>query len=201
MRGLGRALGVGVVAGWLGVLLLVVLSASCGHQYFLTGTEIKPTPTSSSSATASTSPTATPTAGLVFATNNGDGTLSEFSRDLTSGALTLIGTTSAGAAPGPTGLALSPSNGFLYVYCEIEPPTPFVTYRKLPVGSIAIRCGRSGSHKFDSKARDPGKASPVTRDEQKVARERRGGDHQVALADHTAGLRQPRPDSRMSARR
>ena len=116
-RALGRALGRALVAGWLGVLLLVVLSASCGHQYFLTGTEVTPTPrpSSSATATASTAPTATPTAGLVFATNNGDGTLSEFSRDLTSGLLTLIGTTAVGAASGPTGLALSSSNGFLYV--------------------------------------------------------------------------------------
>jgi DNA-binding beta-propeller fold protein YncE len=100
-----------VVAGWLGVLLLVAFGASCGHQYFLTGTKVTPTPTSTSSA----SPTATPTAGLVFATNYADGTLSEFSRDLVSGALTLIGTTGVGAASGPTGLTLSPSNGFLYV--------------------------------------------------------------------------------------
>ena len=103
------------VAGWLGVLLLVVLSASCGHQYFLTGSEVTPTPGPSSSSTASAGPTATATQGLVFATNNGDGQLSEFSRNLTSGALTLIGTTAVGAASGPTGLALSPSNGFLYV--------------------------------------------------------------------------------------
>ncbi len=115
MRRLGRALGVAAVAGWLGVLLLVVLSVSCGHQYFLTGTKVTPTPGPSSSSTATAGPTATPTQGLVFATNNGDGQLSEFSRDLTSGALTLIGTTAVGAVSGPTGLALSPSNGFLYV--------------------------------------------------------------------------------------
>lgn len=119
MRRLGRALGATAVAGWLGALLFTILSASCGHQYFLTGSEVKPTSSSSATSTAgptsSTSPTATPTAGLVFATNNADGTLSEFSRDFTSGTLTLIGTTAVGAALGPTGLALSSSNGFLYV--------------------------------------------------------------------------------------
>src|SRR6266849_5607065 len=113
VRRLGRALGAAAVAGWLGVFLLVVLSASCGHQGFLNGTEVTPTPSPTSSSTATAGPTATPTQGLVFATNNGDGKLSEFSRDLTSGALTLIGTTAVGAASGPTGLALSPSNSFL----------------------------------------------------------------------------------------
>ena len=112
---LGRAIGLAAAAGWIGVLLLAAASASCGHRYFLTGTEVTPTPNPSASASASTTPTATPTAGLVFATNNGDGKLSVFSRNLTSGLLTLIGTAAAGAAPGPTGLALSSSASFLYV--------------------------------------------------------------------------------------
>jgi hypothetical protein len=77
-------------------MVLVVLSASCGHQGFLNGSEVTPTPRPTSSSTATAGPTATPTQGLVFATNNGDGKLSEFSRNLTSGALTLIGTTAVG---------------------------------------------------------------------------------------------------------
>jgi len=92
------------------VLLLVAADSSCGKQSFLTPRQ-SPTPTSSASPTA----TATATAGFLFVTNNGDGQLSEFSRNLSNGGLSLIGTTAVGAAPGPAGLALSPSAGFLYV--------------------------------------------------------------------------------------
>lgn len=109
MRAVGKAIGLSAAAGWLGVLLLTAVSAACGHRYFFTGMEVTPTPTATASATT------VAMAGLVFATNNGDGMLSVFSRDLTSGLLSLIGTTAVGAAPGPTGLALSPTANFLYV--------------------------------------------------------------------------------------
>src|SRR5260370_2295524 len=78
VRRLGRALGAAAVAGWLGVLLLVVLSASCGHQGFLNGTEVTPTPSPTSSSTASAAPPATPTHDLLFPTHNGDLPLTHF---------------------------------------------------------------------------------------------------------------------------
>jgi DNA-binding beta-propeller fold protein YncE len=110
LRALGKAITASAVAGWLGALLLLAVT-SCGKRYFFTGAGATPTPTTTGGVT----PTPQATAGLVFATNNADGMLSEFSRDLTSGVLTLLGTTAAGAASGPTGLALAPSNSFLYV--------------------------------------------------------------------------------------
>ncbi len=108
LREIARLAAVAAAAGWLGALLLLA-AASCGKRAFLTGVEVTPTPTSG--------PTSAPSAGsgLVFATNFADGMLSEFSRDLSSGALSLLGTTAVGAALGPTGLALAPSNSFLYV--------------------------------------------------------------------------------------
>jgi hypothetical protein len=106
LRTLGEIAGLTAAAGWLGALMLLLAGASCGNEGFLSSAA---TPTSSASATP------TLTIGFVFATNNADGTLSEFSRNLTSGALTLLGTKAVGAAPGPSGLALSPSLDFLYV--------------------------------------------------------------------------------------
>lgn len=108
LRRWGKIGGFVAAAGWLGVLLMVMGGASCGDGGFFSY-EVTPTPTSTSTATPSA------TLGFVYVTNHADGLLSIFSRDLTTGALTLIGTTPAGAAPGPKGLALSPSKNFLYV--------------------------------------------------------------------------------------
>lgn len=107
----GRAAATVALGGlWAGLMLLSLGGASCGHQYFLDGPEVTRTPRGS----ATPGPTGSPTPGLVFASNSADGTLSEFSRDPVAGALTLIATIAAGAANGPTGLALDPSNSFLY---------------------------------------------------------------------------------------
>jgi 6-phosphogluconolactonase len=108
IRAIAKIAGITAAAAWVGALLLVAAGASCGKQSFFTPRN-SPTPTSSAS------PTTTATTGFLFVTNNADGTLSEFSRDLSSGELSLLGTTAVGAAPGPAGLALAPSTSFLYV--------------------------------------------------------------------------------------
>lgn len=62
-------------------------------------------------------PVANPLAGHVYVTNNGDGTVSEFSR-MADGSLIFERTVRAGAVDGPTGIAISPSNRFAYVANE-----------------------------------------------------------------------------------
>ncbi len=56
-------------------------------------------------------------AGYVYITNNGDGTVSEFSREA-DGSLIFLRVTKAGAANGPTGIAIDPSSRFLYMANE-----------------------------------------------------------------------------------
>jgi len=83
--------------------MMIALGGACGRSLF---------------SNASSSPTATntPAAGaFLYVTNNTDGTISEFSRDQSSGALTPVGTASSGAANGPLGIATAPSGQFLYV--------------------------------------------------------------------------------------
>jgi len=67
----------------------------------------------------SNSPTATPTAGtgtLAFVTNFNDAKVSSFTRNITTGLLTLHkGQVTAGAKNGPRGVIASPSGSFLYV--------------------------------------------------------------------------------------
>jgi DNA-binding beta-propeller fold protein YncE len=63
-------------------------------------------------------PTPTPTAGageFAYVTNFNTGKVSRFKRNLGTGALNLKGTTNAGADNGPRGLAIHPTNQFLYV--------------------------------------------------------------------------------------
>jgi 6-phosphogluconolactonase len=55
--------------------------------------------------------------GYVYITNNGEGTLSELSRGA-DGNLIFLRTAKAGAANGPTGIAIDPSSRFLYVANE-----------------------------------------------------------------------------------
>ncbi len=55
--------------------------------------------------------------GYVYITNNGEGTLSEFSRGA-DGNLIFLRTAKAGPANGPTGIAIEPSSRFLYVANE-----------------------------------------------------------------------------------
>ncbi|MGH8011704.1 MAG: lactonase family protein [Candidatus Binataceae bacterium] len=85
--------------------MAALAGSSCGRSIF---------PKASSSA----SPTSTSTPGngnYVYLTNFNDGKVSGFSRNLTTGALTLIGTTSAGSAKGPYGLVAGNSGKYLYV--------------------------------------------------------------------------------------
>ncbi len=58
-----------------------------------------------------------PVAGYVYVSNNGDGTVSGFSR-MADGSLIFQRLTKAGAVDGPTGIAVHPSNRFLYVANE-----------------------------------------------------------------------------------
>jgi DNA-binding beta-propeller fold protein YncE len=59
---------------------------------------------------------ATPTpSGFAYVTNFNDGLVSEFSRNTSTGALTLKGTVKGGSANGPMGIALDPSDSFVFV--------------------------------------------------------------------------------------
>ncbi|MGO9605698.1 MAG: lactonase family protein [Candidatus Binataceae bacterium] len=85
------------------LLLGTIGTMSCGGKGFF------PTVT----ATNTSSPTATATTGaFAFATNFNDGKISEFTRNTTTGNLTLVGTVAAGSSLGPKGLATFGS--FLY---------------------------------------------------------------------------------------
>ncbi len=96
-----------MVPAFAAVMILagVVFTASCGNGLY-------------PEVTSSRTPTATPTqaagGAFLYVTNYADGTISEFSRNLTTGALTLIGTVSAGSKNGPKGIAIDPSNRYLY---------------------------------------------------------------------------------------
>jgi len=78
-------------------------------------TERKPIPASQTVQTAPASTAAT--IGYVYITNNGEGTLSEFSRGA-DGNLNFLRTAKVGAVNGPTGIAIDPSSRFLYVANE-----------------------------------------------------------------------------------
>jgi 6-phosphogluconolactonase len=83
------------------------LSGACGRSiYPFAGNS--PTPT----ATITTSPT---TGNFLYSSNFADGKVAEFSRNLTTGALALIGSVGAGSVSGPIGIANGPSAKFLYV--------------------------------------------------------------------------------------
>ncbi|MGA8570306.1 MAG: beta-propeller fold lactonase family protein, partial [Candidatus Binataceae bacterium] len=78
-------------------------------------TERTPNPASQTLQTAP--PTAAAPIGYVYITNNGEGTVSEFSRGA-DGNLNFLRTTKVGAVNGPTGIAIDPSSRFLYVANE-----------------------------------------------------------------------------------
>ncbi|MGO9449655.1 MAG: lactonase family protein [Candidatus Binataceae bacterium] len=86
------------------ILLLVgtIGTISCGKSIYPTVTA---TNTSSATATATTG-------AFAFATNFNDGKISEFTRNTTTGKLTLVGTVAAGSSAGPQGLAAT--GNFLY---------------------------------------------------------------------------------------
>jgi 6-phosphogluconolactonase (cycloisomerase 2 family) len=88
---------------------------ACGGSIFPTVTATH-TPTATPTATA---PTATPTgtaspATLAFASNFNSGTISEFTRNKITGALTRVGVVAGGSKQGPKGMAITPNNSFLY---------------------------------------------------------------------------------------
>jgi DNA-binding beta-propeller fold protein YncE len=62
-------------------------------------------------------PTVAAPAGYVYVTNNGEGTVSEFSRQA-DGTLNFLRVAKAGAANGPTGIVIDPASRFLYVTNE-----------------------------------------------------------------------------------
>ena len=88
------------------LLLLVgtIGVVACGRSIYP-----RVTATNTSSSTATASP-----ATMAFVSNFNSGTISEFTRNTTSGKLTRVGVVTAGQKKGPKGLAITPSNGFLY---------------------------------------------------------------------------------------
>jgi DNA-binding beta-propeller fold protein YncE len=95
------------IFAFLPPLLLLVGTAgivSCGKSLFST---VTPTSTSSSSATA------TP-GSMAFVSNFNSGKISEFTRKTTTGKLKLVNTVAAGSKQGPKGMAITPSNSYLY---------------------------------------------------------------------------------------
>jgi len=125
---LSKALKIFAIFPPLLLLAGTVGMVACGGSIFPTVTATK-TPTATPTGTAST-PTATPTgtkstptatpAGtaspstLAFASNFNSGTISEFTRNTTTGALTRVNAVAAGSKRGPKGMAITPNNRFLY---------------------------------------------------------------------------------------
>ena len=128
MSRLSKALKIFAIFPPLLLLAGTVGMVACGGSIFPTVTATK-TPTATPTGTAST-PTATPTgtkstptatpAGtaspstLAFASNFNSGTISEFTRNTTTGALTRVNAVAAGSKRGPKGMAITPNNRFLY---------------------------------------------------------------------------------------
>ncbi|MBV8847378.1 MAG: beta-propeller fold lactonase family protein [Bryobacterales bacterium] len=74
------------------------------------------TPTSTATPTPTATPTSTPDAGaFLYSGNHTAGTISEYDRSQTSGALSSIGTVSGGVANGPVGITTDPAGKFLYL--------------------------------------------------------------------------------------
>jgi 6-phosphogluconolactonase len=92
-----------VLPGVWGLLLVVVLAGACGRSIFSMASD--------STATA----TPTPGTGAFVYVSNNDGTVAEFKRSLTTGALTFLGTVQAGSKSGPFGITTAPTGNFLYV--------------------------------------------------------------------------------------
>ncbi|HKV56078.1 MAG TPA: beta-propeller fold lactonase family protein [Candidatus Binataceae bacterium] len=90
-----------------GIGAMATITGSCGRSVFATATS-----TSSATATA----TGTPGAGaFLYAGNQADGTVSQYKRSQTTGALSAAGTAKAGVARGPVGLTVDPTGTFLYL--------------------------------------------------------------------------------------
>jgi DNA-binding beta-propeller fold protein YncE len=72
-----------------------------------------------SSSSGSPQPTNTPAGALAFVTNSNDGKVSSFTRNTTTGVLTLTGQVTAGKS-GPRGVVASPNGNFLYVANDVD---------------------------------------------------------------------------------
>jgi DNA-binding beta-propeller fold protein YncE len=86
------------------LLAMMAVATSCGKSLY-------------SSSGSSSSATNTPVPGqgnFAYVTNYNAGEVSEFSRNITSGALKQIATIAAGAKKGPAGIAVDPSNKYVY---------------------------------------------------------------------------------------
>jgi len=86
------------------LLVCTIGAVACGKTVYVTVTA-----TNTSSSTATASP-----ATMAFVSNFNSGTISEFKRDITTGRLTRVGVVPAGSKKGPKGMAITPSNAFLY---------------------------------------------------------------------------------------
>jgi 6-phosphogluconolactonase (cycloisomerase 2 family) len=96
------------IAPTLAVLTLwCVLLGSCGGSIFASA-DSTPTPTGTITVTPGTG-------AYLYSSNFGDGKVAEFSRNLATGALSLLGSAAAGSAKGPVGIADGPSAKYLYV--------------------------------------------------------------------------------------
>src|SRR5437016_5384032 len=83
----------------LSALALTVLAIACGNSFY-----------SQSSNSPAASPTTTPGSGkLLYGGNYDAGTISEYQRSQTTGALTAAGNVPNGPAKGPVGLAIDPT--------------------------------------------------------------------------------------------
>jgi 6-phosphogluconolactonase len=99
-RGLRSAPTIAALSLW------IALIGACGRSVF---------PETGSSPTATPTITTSPITGnFLYNTNNTAGTISEFSRDLTTGVLALVGTVAAGSAGGPVGIATGRAAKFVY---------------------------------------------------------------------------------------
>jgi len=96
------------VAPTLAVLTLwAAIIGSCGNSVY-SKVSNSPTPT----ATITTSPG---TGNFLYSSNFADGEVAEFTRNLTTGVLTLAGSVGAGSASGPVGIATGRSAKYVYV--------------------------------------------------------------------------------------
>jgi 6-phosphogluconolactonase (cycloisomerase 2 family) len=101
-----------LMVGLLAAAVLIGGEVGCGKGLYSQAS-------SNSSATA----TATATAGVgafAYASNFNDAVVSEFKRHATTGALTWVGQTKAGAKSGPMGLAVTPDDKALYVVNQAD---------------------------------------------------------------------------------
>ncbi|HEY2486128.1 MAG TPA: beta-propeller fold lactonase family protein, partial [Candidatus Binataceae bacterium] len=115
MSRLSTALKIFAIFPPLLLLAPTVGMVACGGSIFPTVTAT----TTSTATPTGTTPTATPTgtaspATLAFVTNFNSGTISEFTRNTTTGGLKRVDAVAAGSKQGPKGMAITPNNSFLY---------------------------------------------------------------------------------------